>query len=65
MHPQPVAIPAEQLDSVATLVQEHEQAALEDVLVKLVADDGDQPIVRLAEVDGFAAEINRRLRIEA
>lgn len=65
MHPQSVAIPTQQLDSVPTLVQKHEQAALENILTKVIADDGHEPIVGLAEVNGVATEEDVGPGIEA
>ena len=54
--PQAVAIPLEQFDPVATLVQKDENRSGEYVFIELVTDDGEQAVMGLAEVDRCAAE---------
>ena len=65
MKPQSVPVPDEQLDPIAALVEEDKQVAFEDIRAELVSHDRDETIVRLAEVDGFAAEEDFLSRAEA
>ena len=60
MKPKAVDIPLEQLDSVASLVQKDEDAALEHVFVEFVTDNGEKAVMRLAEVDWLAAKEDLR-----
>lgn len=63
--PQAILVPDEQLDPIAALVQEDEEVAFEDIRTELVSHDRDETIVRLAEVDGLAAEEDLLPRTEA
>ncbi len=56
MQPGTVSVPLEQFSAIAPLVQENEQASGEDVFAKLVADNGGQAIMGLAEVDRLTAQ---------
>jgi hypothetical protein len=53
-----IGVPVQELDSIASMVQEHEQAAFAHIAPKIVLDDSEEAIETLAHVDGFGMQVD-------
>lgn len=56
VQPEAIAVPLQQLHSIAASVEEHKQVPVEWIVAKRVADHGEDLVVRLAQVDGVARD---------
>ena len=65
MQPEAVAVPLQQLHAIVTAVEEHEQAAVEGIVAKRIADHRQQTVVRLAAVDRVARDEDPDARWQA
>ncbi len=65
VQPEAIAVPLQQLHAIATAVEEDEQAAVEGIVAKRIADHRQHTVVRLAEVDRVARDEDPDARWQA
>ena len=53
-----IGVPVHQLDAIASIVEEHEQAPVANIALEICFDDPKEPIETLAHVDGFSMKID-------
>lgn len=53
-----IGIPVQKLDTIAALIEEHEQAAIAHIALKVILDDAVETIEALAHIDGLAVQVD-------
>lgn len=59
-----VGIPVQELDAIASLVEEHEQAPLADISLEVVLDDAIEAVKALAHIDRLGVQVDGDRRAE-
>jgi hypothetical protein len=53
-----VGIPVQELDPIQAMVQEHEQATIAHVALKVILDNPEETVEALAHIDGLGMQVN-------
>lgn len=60
-----IGIPVQKLNTIAALIEEHEQAAIAHIALKVILDDAVETIEALPHIDGLAVQVDGDRRAES
>jgi hypothetical protein len=60
-----VGIPVQELDPIQAMVQEHEQAAITHIALKVILDNPEETVEALAHIDWLGMQVNGNRRVES
>jgi hypothetical protein len=66
LHPDgdPIGVPVQKLDTIASVIEKHEQAAIADIALEVVLDDAIEAAETLAHIDRLGVQVDGDQRAE-
>jgi hypothetical protein len=60
-----IGVPVQELDPIQAMVQEHEQATIAHVALKVILNDPEETVEALAHIDWLGMQVNGNRRVES